>query len=156
MRTADGLTADGRTICQSVCQSDFLSVGRSVGQSVGRSVGWLVGLCASIHTYDHVCRQTDTRQTACMHVFTDLKTERNKKRNLCNCFILTSQCCCTIDFPPILLSSNYIHRYIDTCVHSVCFNTCLSVSPFVGLSVHACCLFSYGHVFQPVCLSVCR
>ena len=141
MRTADRLTA-GLSVSLSVSQTFCLSVGRSVGWLVG----WLVGMCASIHTYDH-CRQTDTRQTACMHVFTDIKTERNKKRNLCNCFILTSQCCCTIDFPPILLSSKYIHTYIDTCVHSVCFTTCLSVSPFVGLSMHACCLSSYGHVF---------
>ena len=149
---ADSRRADGRTICQSVCQSDFLSVCLSVGWLVG----WLVGMCTCIHTYDHVCRQTDTRQTACIHVFTDIKTERNKKRNLCNCLILTSQCCCTIDFPPIRLSFKYIHTFIDTCVHSVCFTACLSVSPFVGLLVHACCLSSYGHVFQPVCLSDCR
>ena len=95
--------ADGRTVVSlSVSQTFCLSL------SVGRSVGWLVGVCACIHTYDHACRQTD-RQTACMHAFTDIKKERNKKRNLCNCLILTSQCCCTIDFSPVLLSSKYIH-----------------------------------------------
>ena len=60
--------------------------GLSVSQTFCLSVGWLIGMCACIHTYDHVCiyadRQTDRqqtdRQTACMHVCTDIKKERKK------------------------------------------------------------------------------
>ena len=64
----------GRAVCLSVCLS--------VIQTFCLSVGWLVRMCACIHTYDHVCiyadRQTADRQTACMHVCTDIKKERKK------------------------------------------------------------------------------
>ena len=117
----------GRAVC--------LSVSLSVSQTFCLSVGWLVGRYVRVHTYVwsfvYICRQTDSRQTDCMHACMYRHKERQKE----------------------IVAIFLIHT-------SFCFTTCLSVRPFVCLLVHVCCLSAslppYGRVFQPICLFVCR
>ena len=121
--------AGGLFVSRSVCQSDVLSVYRLVGRYV------------CMHTYVwscvYICRQTDRqtadKQTACMHVCTDIKKE-------------------------IFLIHTFIHTYIQ----SFCFTSCLSVRPFVCLSacVLSFCLppslRTCLSAYLPFCLSVGR